>query len=139
MCPQNIGVLYTLSLQFAWILIWWHLSEQRVHAFFLPPVPKKTLRKLFRFVSYPRKSLLLTFLFSDSHERADNPGGQSVKHNVWGWICFWAIAGTIFLPWLKLKESSKRCSYRHFSKYLQNNSRTHTNHHKNYVKTFVLQ
>ena len=103
---------------------------------FLPsPSTKKTLRKLFRFVSYRRKSLLLTFLFSDSHVRADNPGGQSVKHNVWGWICFWAIAGTIFLPWLKLKESSKRCSHRHFSKYLQNNSRTHSNHHKNYAKT----
>ena len=115
--------------------LWWHLSQQRAHACFLPTVPKKTLRKLFRFVSYLRKSLLLTFLFSDSHVRADNPGGQSVKHNVWGWIYFWALAGIIFLPWLKLKESSKRCSHRHFSKYLQNNSRTHSNHHKNYAKT----
>ena len=45
------------------------------------------------------------------------------------------LLGQYFLPWLKLKQSSKRCSHRHFSKYLQNNSRTHSNHHKNYAKT----
>ena len=36
------------------------------------------------FVSYLRKSILLTFLFSESHVGADKPGGQYVKHNVCG-------------------------------------------------------
>ena len=75
------------------------------------PRIKKTLWKLFCFVSYLRKSLSLTFLFSDSLLR--------VKYNVWGLTYFWALVGTIFLPWLKLKQSSKRCSRRHFSKYYQ--------------------
>ena len=43
---------------------------------------KNTLWKLFCFVSYQRKSLSLTFLFSDSLVRADNPVGQSMKHNI---------------------------------------------------------
>ena len=43
---------------------------------------KNTLWKLFCFVSYLRKSLSLTFLFSDSLVRADNPVGQSMKHNI---------------------------------------------------------
>ena len=47
-----------------------------------PQYQKKTLTKLFRFVSYLRKSLSLTFLFSDGHVRGDNPGEKSVKHNV---------------------------------------------------------
>ena len=91
-------------------------------------------RKFFCFVWYLRKSLSLTFLFSDSHVGADKPGGQCLKHNVWDWTYSWAVVGTTFLPWLKPKQSSKRCSHRHFSKYLPNNFRTPSNHYKNYAK-----
>ena len=107
-CPQNIGVLYTMSLQFAWIPFWWLLSKQRAYAFFHPTVSKKPLRKLFRFVSYLRKNLLLTFLFSNSHIRADNPGRQSVKRNVWGWTYFWALVGTIFFIMTQAKTKLKK-------------------------------
>ena len=105
-------------------------------AHFLPsPSTKKTLRKLFRFLSSLRKSLLLTFLFSSSHLRADNPGEQCVEHNVWVERIFEHLLGQSFLPCLKLKQSSKRCTHRHFSKYLPNNPRTHSNYLKNYAKT----
>ena len=46
------------------------------------------------------------------------------------------LLGQFLLPWLKLKQSSKRCSHKHFSKYLLNNFRTPFNHHKNYAKSF---
>ena len=92
-----------------------------------PPYIKKTLWKLFCFVSYLRKSLSLTFLFSDSLLR--------VKYNVWGLTYFWALAGTIFLPWIKLKQSSKRCSCRHFSKYYQIIPEHSKVTYKNYAKT----
>ena len=91
------------------------------------PRIKKTLWKLFCFVSYLRKSLSLTFLFSDSLLR--------VKYNVWGLTYFWALVGTIFLPWLKLKQSSKRCSRRHFSKYYQIIPEHSKVTYKNYAKT----
>ena len=63
---------------------------------------------MFRFASYLRKILLLTFLFSESHVRADNPGGQSVKHDVWGWAYFWALVGTIFFTMGQAKTKLKK-------------------------------
>ena len=95
--------------------------------FLLSPRIKKTLWKLFSFVSYLRKSLSLTFLFSD--------GLLRVKYNVWGLTYFWALVGKIFLPWLKLKQSSKRCSRRHFSKYYQIIPEHSKVTYKNYAKT----
>ena len=127
---RTLGVLYTMFPQFAWIPFWWPLYQQRAYAYFYNPPPpyiKKTLWKLFCFVSYLRKSLSLTFLFSDSLLR--------VKYNVWGLTYFWALAGTIFLPWIKLKQSSKRCSCRHFSKYYQIIPEHSKVTYKNYAKT----
>ena len=45
------------------------------------------------------------------------------------------LLGQFVLPWVKLKQNSKMCGHRHFSKYFSNNSRTPSNHHKNYAKT----
>ena len=104
----------------------------------IPSNKKKKLRKFYCFVSYLRKSIFLTFLFFDSHVRVDNPGGF--------WFTRWRSAmsglehifehllGQFFLAWLKLKQSSKKCYHKHFSKYLPNNFGKHSNHHKNYVK-----
>ena len=103
----------------------------------IPQCLKKTLKKLLRFISHLWKRLLLNFLFSDSHVTADNPGGQCVKDNVGVKHIFEHLLGHFFSPWLKLKQSSKRFCNRHFSKYLANNSRTHSNHHKNYAKTVL--
>ena len=126
------------TLQFTWIPFWWPLSQQCAVRFLpSPSAKKKTLKKLFRFIYHLWKSLLLNVLFSDSHVRADNPGGQCVKDNVGVKHIFEHLLGQFFSPWLKLKQSSKRFSNRHFSKYLPNNSRAHSNHHKNYAKTVL--
>ena len=129
---MGVRTLWMPIPKFARIPFWWPLSQQHAYAFFYPPILKT--KKIVLFVWYLRKSLSLTFLFSDSHVGADKPGGQCLKHNVWDWTYSWAVVGTIFLPWLKPKQSSKRCSHRHFSKYLPNNFRTPSNHYKNYAK-----
>ena len=126
--PQNFAVLYTLCSLVCMDTLLRTLSS-------IPQYQKKKLRKLFCFVSYLRKCLSLAFLVSESHVRADKPGWQCVKHNICGWTYFEHLLGQFFLPCVKLKQNSKMCGHRHFSKYLSNNCRTPSNHHNNYAKT----
>ena len=127
--------IHPVPPQFAWIPFWWPLSQQCAYAFFYPQIPKNALKKLFCFVPYLRKSLSLTFLFSESHVRADKSGRQCLKHNVSGWTYFWALVGTICFTMGQAKTKLKNVCHRHFSKYFSNNSRIPSNHHKNYAKT----
>ena len=99
--------IHPVCPQFAWIPFWWPLSQQCAYAFFYPPIPKKTLRKLFCFVSYLIKIISLTFLFSESHVRADKPRRQCVKHNVSGWTYFWGLVGTICFTMGQAKRKLK--------------------------------
>ena len=127
------------SIKYAPLEFLHHVFSVRLDTFLMTPLPttcvrfllspriKKALWKLFCFVSYLRKSLSLTFLFSDSLLR--------VKYNVWGLAYFWALAGTIFLPLLKLKQSSKRYSRRRISKYYQIIPGHSKVTYKNYMKT----
>ena len=91
---------------------------------------KNTLWKLFCLVSYLRKSDFPLFW---QPRKGWQPSRAVHEAQYLGFNIF---LSTCWEHLFYHGSSSKSYSCRHFSKYLLNNSRTLSNHHKNYAKTF---
>ena len=129
---MGVRTLWMPIPKFAWIPFWWTLSQQHAYAFFYPPILKTKKILLFRLVP-EKKSFVNIPLFWQSR-RSWQAWRAVFEAQFLGLDISLSSCWDNFLPWLKPKQSSKRCSHRHFSKYLPNNFRTPSNHYKNYAK-----